>query len=210
MSLAVVQGGVRRVALAYGRKGLTVNVDARADVIEPRHLPGLEHEAAVVRASLREPLSGPPLRELVRAGDSVGISVCDVTRPFPGARILPVLFEELHSCRPGPITLYIATGTHRACTADELALLIRSIVTSDSRKTSAISGAAICSVVPQLTPMLFEACKEVFNSEPLLVLPDARVAYADVVGKAHIKMRLAGGDATQLDAIAFRAISLSS
>jgi len=44
------------------------------------------------------------------------------------------------------------------------------------------------------------------NPEPLLVLPDARVAYADVVGKAHVKMRLAGGDGTMLDAIAFRAV----
>ena len=54
-------------------------------------------------------------------------------------------------------------------TADELALLIRSIVTSDARKTGAITGSAICSVVPQLTPMLFDACKEVFNADPLMV-----------------------------------------
>ncbi len=44
------------------------------------------------------------------------------------------------------------------------------------------------------------------NPEPLLVLPDVRVAYADIVGSAHVKMRLAGGDATVLDAIAFRAV----
>jgi len=44
------------------------------------------------------------------------------------------------------------------------------------------------------------------NPEPLLVLPDARVAYADVVGKSHVKMRLAGGDGAMLDAIAFRAV----
>ncbi len=43
------------------------------------------------------------------------------------------------------------------------------------------------------------------NPEPLLVLPDVRVAYADIVGGAHVKLRLAGGDATVLDAIAFRA-----
>ncbi len=43
------------------------------------------------------------------------------------------------------------------------------------------------------------------NPEPLLALPDARVAYADVVGKIHVKLRLAGGDGTMLDAIAFRA-----
>src|ERR1700733_5596510 len=44
------------------------------------------------------------------------------------------------------------------------------------------------------------------NPEPLLGLPDTRVAYADVVGAAHVKLRLAGGDGTVLDAIAFRAV----
>jgi single-stranded-DNA-specific exonuclease len=44
------------------------------------------------------------------------------------------------------------------------------------------------------------------NAEPLIGLPDVRVAFADVVGKAHVKLRLAGGDGTALDAIAFRAV----
>jgi single-stranded-DNA-specific exonuclease len=43
------------------------------------------------------------------------------------------------------------------------------------------------------------------NPEPLVVLPDVRVAFADVVGQAHVKLRLQGGDGTRLDAIAFRA-----
>ncbi|HEY2071624.1 MAG TPA: single-stranded-DNA-specific exonuclease RecJ [Rhizomicrobium sp.] len=45
------------------------------------------------------------------------------------------------------------------------------------------------------------------NPEPLLVLPDVRVVFADVVGKDHVRLRLAGGDGTRLDAIAFRAAS---
>ena len=44
------------------------------------------------------------------------------------------------------------------------------------------------------------------NPEPLLVFPDVRVAFADVVGGAHVKVRLAGGDGARLDAIAFRAV----
>jgi single-stranded-DNA-specific exonuclease len=44
------------------------------------------------------------------------------------------------------------------------------------------------------------------NPEPLLGLPDLRVAFADVVGGAHVKLRLAGGDGSLLDAIAFRAV----
>ncbi|HEX4272316.1 MAG TPA: single-stranded-DNA-specific exonuclease RecJ [Rhizomicrobium sp.] len=45
------------------------------------------------------------------------------------------------------------------------------------------------------------------NPEPLLVLPDVRVAYADVVGSSHVKLRLGGGGGTVLDAIAFRAVN---
>ena len=44
------------------------------------------------------------------------------------------------------------------------------------------------------------------NAEPLLALPDVRVAYADVVGSSHVKLRLGGGGGTVLDAIAFRAV----
>ena len=44
------------------------------------------------------------------------------------------------------------------------------------------------------------------NAEPLIGLPDVRVAFADVVGGAHVKLRLAGGDGRVLDAIAFRAV----
>lgn len=43
------------------------------------------------------------------------------------------------------------------------------------------------------------------NPEPLLGLPDLRIAFADVVGRAHVKLRLQGGDGSMLDAIAFRA-----
>jgi single-stranded-DNA-specific exonuclease len=43
------------------------------------------------------------------------------------------------------------------------------------------------------------------NPEPLLALSDVRVAFADVVGNAHVKLRLSGGGAV-LDAIAFRAL----
>ena len=43
------------------------------------------------------------------------------------------------------------------------------------------------------------------NPEPLLAFPDVRVAFADVVGGAHVKVRLTGGDGAKLDAIAFRA-----
>jgi lactate racemase len=111
---------MQRIELAYGRTGMTLELERAADVIEPRYLPGTPDEPSTIRAALQSPTNGPALRDVVRAGATVGISVCDVTRPFPGQRILPVLLEELRAARAGLITIFIATGTHRACTPDEL------------------------------------------------------------------------------------------
>jgi single-stranded-DNA-specific exonuclease len=46
------------------------------------------------------------------------------------------------------------------------------------------------------------------NAEPLVVVPDVQVTFADVVGKDHVRLRLTGGDGSRLDAIAFRAAQL--
>jgi single-stranded-DNA-specific exonuclease len=47
------------------------------------------------------------------------------------------------------------------------------------------------------------------NPEPMVVIPDARIVFADVVGKDHVRLRLAGGDGAGIDAIAFRASNTS-
>jgi nickel-dependent lactate racemase len=106
--------------LAYGRTGLSVDLDADADIIEPRYLPGLRDELGAIRQALQQPTAGLPIRQRIPPGAAVGISVCDVTRPFPGRRILPILLDELTASGAASITLFIATGTHRACTPDEL------------------------------------------------------------------------------------------
>jgi single-stranded-DNA-specific exonuclease len=43
------------------------------------------------------------------------------------------------------------------------------------------------------------------NAEPLIAIPDARVAFADPVGKDHVRLQLAGADGSRVNAIAFRA-----
>ncbi len=119
-----------RMRLPYGKSGLEVELPDAAEVVEPRHLPGLADQPASLRDALRHPLAGPPLRELVPRGASVGIVVCDITRAFPAARVLPVLLEELPS---GDITVFIATGTHRKCTEEELRRLLGEQVLSRVR-----------------------------------------------------------------------------
>src|SRR5262245_29849362 len=103
----------KRVWLAYGRNGLEVEVPADAEVLEPRRLVGVRDEAGTIRQALRNPIGSDPLRELVPRGATVGISICDVTRPFPASRVLPVLLDELEHIDPASVTVFVATGTHR-------------------------------------------------------------------------------------------------
>jgi nickel-dependent lactate racemase len=69
---------------------------------------------------MRSPVGKPALREMVRPEHTVAISVCDVTRPMPSATVLPVLLRELSHVPRDRIALLVATGTHRAVTAEEL------------------------------------------------------------------------------------------
>jgi single-stranded-DNA-specific exonuclease len=47
------------------------------------------------------------------------------------------------------------------------------------------------------------------NPEPMLAASDVRLAYADIVGQGHVRLRLQGSDGTTLSAIAFRAADTS-
>jgi lactate racemase len=114
--------GTTAVGLAYGRVGLTVRLPAdRTTVIMPASQPAVPDEAETLRQALRNPVAGPPLRSLVRPGQSVAISICDVTRPQPREAMVRAILDELDGItRPEDVTLLVATGTHRACTDDEM------------------------------------------------------------------------------------------
>ncbi len=111
-----------KIRLAYGRDGLDVDFPRdRTTVIEPRQAPPLPAPAAALVAALRSPVAGPPLRDLARPGQTVAISVCDITRPQPRREMVGALLRALRGIvPPRDVTILIATGTHRANTPDEL------------------------------------------------------------------------------------------
>lgn len=114
-----------RVELAYGTTGLPVDVPSAAMIVSPRHRPPAGDPLGVLRAATLRPVSGPPLRDLVRPGMTVAISVCDITRPQPRALQLAAISEALAGViRDEDITVLIATGTHRQSTdAERLEML---------------------------------------------------------------------------------------
>lgn len=110
-----------KVKLAYGREGLFVDLpDGRTTVIEPFYPMALANEELALEEAFENPNQGAPLRSLVDRGDRVAVSVCDVTRPIPTWRILPVLLRVLKNLSPASITVLVATGTHRPTSNREL------------------------------------------------------------------------------------------
>jgi nickel-dependent lactate racemase len=135
-----------RVHLDYGTAGLDVELpDERATVIEPAARPPLSDAHAALVAALRAPIGCRPLRELVRPGQTVAISVCDVTRAQPRRETLDAIFEELPHIPPGAVTIFIATGTHRTNTPAEIERMLGAgiahryrVVNHDSRNAASL------------------------------------------------------------------------
>lgn len=90
---------------------------------KPQDVAGVKNETAEVRRALEHPIGSERVSEIAKAGDRVVILVDDWTRPTPTARILPIVFDELHRAgvRDEDVSIVIAPGTRkRLMTPDEL------------------------------------------------------------------------------------------
>ena len=82
--------------------------------------PIFDLEKAIDKA-LAEPINSPPVRELVKRGDTVCIVFTDITRNTPEHLLVPALLAELHAAGVDDedITLLCGTGLHRPSTPQE-------------------------------------------------------------------------------------------
>ena len=115
-----------KVQIAYGERGLEVDLPPdRTTVIVPTHDPPAPDALEAVRTALRQPISGPQLRDVVHRGQKVAISVCDGTRAQPRRIVIPAILDELDGIVPTWRTSCpVATGTHRGNTDDELRAML--------------------------------------------------------------------------------------
>lgn len=114
------------VRLAYGSTGLDVRLPSRSTtVIQPRHRPASDDPLETVTRALRHPVESPPLRMVASRGQTVAISVCDITRPQPREIMLRAILGELDGIiSPADIVVLVATGTHRSNTEAELEAML--------------------------------------------------------------------------------------
>jgi len=110
-----------RLSLDYGTTGLDLEVpDEGTRVIEPTDVLPAPDPTEELRRAIRNPTGVAPLGEIAGQGKTVGISVCDITRAQPRQLMLEALLDEMPETRPEDITIFIATGTHRANTPEEI------------------------------------------------------------------------------------------
>ncbi|MEO8260153.1 MAG: nickel-dependent lactate racemase [Acidobacteriota bacterium] len=136
-----------RVRLDYGVDGLEVDLpEERVTVIEPVFRPAVADPLAALAAAIASPLGRPPLHEVVRRGQTVAISVCDITRAQPRQEMLTALFAAMPDIPPDDVTILIATGTHRTNTAAELEAMLGAdivrryrVVNHDSRDAASLT-----------------------------------------------------------------------
>jgi lactate racemase len=114
-----------RLKLDYGSEGLTVELPGeRTTVIEPAPVPAAPNPLETLGKAIAAPIGKPPLRTLLKPGQRIGISLCDITRAQPRQLMLEALFKQMPGVRREDVTIFIATGTHRRNTAAEIERMI--------------------------------------------------------------------------------------
>jgi len=117
-----------RVDLAFGKNGLSLELPGQFDyrILEARGARSLTDPERALDDALARPIGSPSLGELARGRRSAAISVCDITRPAPNRQTLPPILRTLAEAgiTAPNITILVATGLHRAATAEEIDLIV--------------------------------------------------------------------------------------
>jgi nickel-dependent lactate racemase len=116
------------ITFSFGKSGVAVAVPEgfRTQVIMSHTAHGLDDELAALNAALDAPIGCAPLVSLAAGKKTAAISVCDITRPAPNRVTLPPVLARLHQAGipVEGVTILIATGLHRAATAEEIDTIV--------------------------------------------------------------------------------------
>ena len=143
------QSDTIRVRLDYGVDGLDVDLPReRVTIIEPVFRPAVADPHGALIAALRAPLGRTPLLDIIRRGQKIAISVCDITRAQPRHELLTALLAEMPDIAADDVTILIATGTHRTNTPAEIDAMLGAdiarryrVVNHDSRDSASLTYA---------------------------------------------------------------------
>lgn len=118
----------REFKLKYGKSELVFSIPEDQLICEilGKEYPPIADPVAAVKKALAQPIDAPPLREVVRPGEKVAITVSDITRAWQRMDIvLPTILDELNAAGvpDANITVLIVVGGHRQNSEEEFRVL---------------------------------------------------------------------------------------
>jgi nickel-dependent lactate racemase len=115
---------VKQYTFRYGKGHLTFSLDPALviDELTIKRFPDLADPAAAVTQAIRHPIGSPPLREIVRSGQTVAVIVNDPTRVARSDVFMPILLDELNAVGVPDANMRIvfSLGVHRAMAEAEM------------------------------------------------------------------------------------------
>jgi nickel-dependent lactate racemase len=115
---------MKKYTFRYGKGHVTFSLDPALviDELTIRQFPELADPAAAVTEAIRHPIGSPPLREIVKPGQTVAFIVNDPTRVARSDVFMPILLDELNAVGVPDANMRIvfSLGTHRAMTEAEM------------------------------------------------------------------------------------------
>lgn len=109
-----------KIKMDYGKEGVYFELPDNSDILLPNHKKKLSDPVSKIIESLENPIDSLPLGSLYKKGMKVGVSVCDHTRAQPRNEIINSLLKTFDGIRKEDLIIFIATGSHRATTKEEI------------------------------------------------------------------------------------------
>lgn len=102
--------------------GFTIPERNIAGFLDSKENYGRGDSESIVECALQNPINSGGIEDIVESGDTIALVIDDHTRNIPYDEIIPPVLKRLHSkgVSKDDISFFIATGTHRASTAEEI------------------------------------------------------------------------------------------
>ncbi|NLP42570.1 MAG: nickel-dependent lactate racemase [Veillonellaceae bacterium] len=115
---------LKEYALGFGDGEFKISLPEERVInfVEGKHYEAVADVPAAVKVALNNPIGTPPLKEVVKKGDSVAIIASDITRKWVRHDLfLPVLLNELNEAGipDSDIKIVVSLGAHRYHTDEE-------------------------------------------------------------------------------------------
>ncbi|MDI6752995.1 MAG: nickel-dependent lactate racemase [Thermodesulfobacteriota bacterium] len=112
----------------YGKKEIRFNLDPRLvwGELTIKDHPPLQDPGAEIQKAIRNPIRSKPLREIVKAGQTVAFLVNDSTRLANSHVFMPILLNELNAAGIPDRDMFIifSVGAHRQLSEQEMVSLV--------------------------------------------------------------------------------------